>query len=323
MLSVSLSVSLPATYSSVDAMHSMQATLAIAAHDHIGEAPLWDIAAMRLIWVDHVRGHIHEAQAGVDGSWQETRCRHLDRATGCAIPRAGAGLVIVAGNEIFFLDEDSNTRPFVCLDIDPKQIWLNDAKCDAQGRLWTGTLAGDFSARGALYRIDADGSVHTLLENIRLANGLDWSPDNSTFYFIDSLACTVDAFDFDLQQGEIANQRTLITFAPAEGLPNGMCVDREGCLWVALTGSGEVRRFTPDGKLLSSVSIAVPGVTSCAFGGVDGESLFITSRSGRVPEIIKTLGLPEYRMESTGPRAGGLFVCQPGASGMPAHVFAG
>jgi sugar lactone lactonase YvrE len=156
-----------------------------------------------------------------------------------------------------------------------------------------------------------------------LANGFDWSPDRATFYFIDSLECSVDAFDFDERQGTIANRRRLVRIAPSDGVPNGMTVDTEGGLWVALTCGGEVRRYASDGSLLARVRISVPGVTSCVFGGADGRDLLITSRSGRVPDIIESLGVREDSMTSQGPEAGSLFVCRPGPAGAPATPFVG
>jgi sugar lactone lactonase YvrE len=102
-----------------------------------------------------------------------------------------------------------------------------------------------------------------------------------------------------------------------------MAVDREGCLWVAATGAGEVQRYSPDGALLARIEISTPGATSCAFAGFDGADLCITSRSGRMPEVARKLGLTTEMMENNGPEAGALFICRPGVTGMPAHPFSG
>lgn len=312
-----------ASHSSVSLAPPVTAQVAVVAQDQIGDGPIWDAAAKRLLWVDHARHIVHEAKADGAGGWREIRCWSPGTAVTAVIPRARGGLVVAGGNEVSLLDEAGNSRPFVRVDIDPSRVRFNDVKCDSHGRLWAGTLATDFSPSAALYRIDPDGTVTSMLEQVRLANGFDWSPDDATFYFIDSLECAVEAFDFDVQQGTLANRRTLVTIAPSDGVPNGMSVDSEGCLWVALTCGSEVHRYSRDGSLLARVRIAVPGVTSCAFGGADGKDLFITSRSGRMPDIIKSLGVREDRMQSSGPQAGSLFVCRPGPAGTPVTPFAG
>ena len=303
---------------------TIRATVAIKARDKIGESPLWDAEHQRLLWLDHQIGIIHEARADGAGGWHETQRWNLNRPLAAAIPRRQGGLVVVSGTEIFLFDEATGQiTPFASLDVDPALIRLNDAKCDSQGRIWAGALATDITPRAALYRIDPDGSVTTMLEGAAIANGLGWSPDDSTFYFIDSFALTIDAFEFDSLRGTLGRRRTLVPIPYGDGGANGMTVDREGCLWVALTGGGEVRRYSPKGALLQRVQISTSGATSCTFGGVDGAELFITSRSGRMPDFAHTrFGVSSDRMEDNGPEAGGLFVCRPGPTGAPAMPFA-
>src|SRR6186713_1760651 len=249
-------------------MMAIRATVAIKARDKIGESPLWDAEQQRLLWLDHQIGIIHEARADGAGSWRETRHWNLNRPLAAVIPRRQGGLVVLAGTEILFFDETTGkSAPFVSLDVDPALIRLNDAKCDSQGRIWAGTLATDITPRAALYRIDPNGAVSTMLEGAVIANGLGWSPDDSTFYFIDSMEMTIEAFDFDSPHGTLSRQRTLVPIPYGDGGANGMTVDREGCLWVALTGGGEVRRYSPKGAVLDRVQISTSGATSCTFGG--------------------------------------------------------
>lgn len=305
----------------------MKAKLAIDARDTIGEGPTWDAAKGRLLWLDNTVGLIHEAKSDGAGSYRESRRWNLDRPAGAAIPQAKGGLVVAGGVEIFLLSEAGDIAPFARLDADPNRIHVNDAKCDPQGRLWVGTLASDFTpALGALYRVDPDGTITTMLKQVTLSNGMDWSPDGATFYYIDSGARSVDAFDFDAARGAISRRRTIVTIARGEGVPDGMTVDREGCLWVAVPATGEVRRYAPDGALLTRVEISAPAVTSCAFGGADGKDLLITSAAVRLPDaVLPLVGFTAEMAEkaAAAPGAGGLFVCRPGATGRPATPFAG
>jgi sugar lactone lactonase YvrE len=301
----------------------MRAVLAIDARNKIGEGPVWDAARQRLIWTDLELGIVHAAQADASGTWSESQRWNLARPLAAANPRRHGGLIVAGGIEVFMLDEAGTVAPFAALGADPTVVRLNDAKCDPRGRLWAGTLAFDFTPRGALYRIDADGSVHTMLEKLYIANGMAWSPDGSVFYFADSLTQRVDAFDFDVERGTISRRRTFVAIAHGEGGPNGLTVDAEGCVWVAVTGSGRVRRYSPNGALLSTVEIGTPGATSCAFGGADGADLFITSLGRRMPEVARTLGLTDEMMNNDGRELGGVFVCRPGVTGRAATPFAG
>jgi sugar lactone lactonase YvrE len=224
------------------------------------------------------------------------------------------------------LDEAGKLEPFARLDADSDLVRLSIAKCDSQGRLWAGTLAIDLRPGcGALYRIDPDGSVTPILRDLSLSHGLDWSPDGSTLYYIDSPTRWVEAFDFDTVRGGISNRRTIVTVNRDEGLPDGMTVDQQGCLWVAIMGAGQVRRYSPDGAPLACVQTSAPAVTNCAFGGADGADLFITSAAARLPYSLLNFGFSAEFLEKShsAPGAGGVFVCRPAAMGKPATPFAG
>ena len=301
-----------------------EATLALDMRDRIGEGPAWDGKNHRLLWADHEKGVIHGAKPDPTGAWQETSRWDLGRPLAAVIPRKRGGLIVAGGLDMFSMDEEGRTEPFVSIEADPRKVRLNDAKCDPRGRLWAGSLTNDFSAGGAaLYRIDPDGSVRTMLDRLTLSNGLDWSPTGETFYFIDSVTCGIDAFDYDLERGTLSNRRTFVTLERGCGVPNGMTVDRDGCVWVAATGAGEVQQYSPAGDLLGRVRIATPGATSCAFGGVGGDVLCITALGRRMGEVALKLGVTEDKMENNGPGGGGLFTCRTGARGAPATAFAG
>lgn len=302
----------------------LSAHLAIDAKDKIGEAPAWDAVAQRLLWSDMEVGVLHEARADDAGGWTETSRSMLGIPIAAAIPRSKGGLVLVAGTEVLVTDDQQQLIPFACLDVDGQRFRFNDAKCDAAGRLWAGTLSRDFEANAAaLYRIDPDGVIARPLQGLTLANGLDWSPDGSTFYLGDSLTRSIDAFDFDVASGRLSNRRTVLTLPHGAGGPNGLTIDDEGAIWLAVTGSGSVQRYSPDGRLLTRVLIDTPGATSCAFGGADGADLFITSLGRRMPDVAQTIGITPAMMENSGPAAGALFVCRPGVAGPAARPFGG
>ena len=315
---------------------TIDAVLAVATQDIIGEGPIWDCSNDRLLWSDNAIGLVHEAKANASGTgWAETRTWDLERPIAAAIPRASEGLVIASGTEILFVDDRGAHTTFASVSADPAEVHLNDAKCDSRGRLWAGTRQNDISTAGreirpgraALYRIDPDGTVCTVLEGVTLSNGLDWSPDGRTMYYIDTFTRRVDAFDYDEEAGTVSGRRTVVEIARGEGLPDGMTVDEEGCLWIAVAGSGQVRRYRPDGRLLMRVAVPTPVPASCTFGGRDLDTLFIPTARVELPRAVLhdmthgfSIEVPEAR---PGSGAGALYACSPGVRGRTAHRFAG
>jgi sugar lactone lactonase YvrE len=191
---------------------------------------------------------------------------------------------------------------------------MNDGNCDAAGRFWAGTMAIDeHEGAGALYRLDPDGRVHTMVDRVSISNGIDWSEDGRLMYYIDSPTQSVDVFDFDLASGTIANRRSFVRIDPVDGTPDGLTLDAEGFVWVALWGGGAVRRYASDGTLDSIVTVAAPHVTSCAFGGRDLGDLYITTARIKLSDAER----------SSRPLAGGLFRTRPGVHGRPPHRFKG
>jgi sugar lactone lactonase YvrE len=298
------------------------ATTLVADRDQLGEGPAYDAAGDRLLWVDIVGPEVHELLAG-PGGWRPGRTWELVEPVGAVVPRAAGGLLVAVGTRFCALEEDGSLTTIAHLDTGGASARFNDCKCDPRGRLVAGWMVTDLSTPGELVRLDPDGSVSVLLEGVRLSNGLDWSPDGTTFYFIDTPAMGVDAFDYDLDAGSLSRRRRIVTF-PAGANPDGMCVDDEGCLWVAAIFAGEVRRFSPDGEPLGVVRTPAPQVTSCAFGGPDGGELLMTSLSVEVPrELTEGWGIPGERIAAAAASttSGGLFTCRPGVTGPAATPF--
>jgi len=308
-------------------MSRLIAKLAIDARSTIGEGPTWDAQGQRLIWSDNASGTIFEARSDGNGGWCTSRQWALNRVTGAAIPRTKGGLIVASGTEILILGEAGTVETFARIDADPSIVKLNDARCDPQGRLWTGTYAHDFRPGiSTLYRIDPDGAVTTMLEQVGLSNGIDWSPDGQTFYYIDSFTAAVAAFDFDPRRDTISRRRNVIEVPASEGGLDGMTVDREGCLWLAIFGPGEVRRYSPCGELLMRIEASAPAVTSCCFGGADCGELFITSAALRIPDpVLPVIGWTAELADNAAraPGAGGVFVARPGVFGHRETPFAG
>jgi sugar lactone lactonase YvrE len=266
---------------------------------------------------------MHEAR-GVGLDWRETQRRDLGRPVAAVIPRARGGLVVAGGSDVLLMGVEGDLTPLAGLGDEAQHVRFNDAKCDAAGRLWATTLAVDLERRAGLYRIDPNGELRRALDGMRLANGLAWSPGGGVLYVADSVDRVVFATDFDPISGEVGRPHPLVTFELGEGAPNGLTVDDEGALWIALTGGGEVRRYSADGRLLERLALPVSAPTSCAFGDTDRGSLFITTRSGRMPEFAATLlAIPETRMESSGDGAGAVWLYRPGVGGDPGTPFAG
>lgn len=198
---------------------------------------------------------------------------------------------------------------------DRAQNRFNDGKCDPQGRLWAGTLSMDGSpGEAALYRMDRRESVRKILSGITLSNGLAWDSAGSTMYYIDTPTRVVSGFRFDPESGEIRDRRTVFEVPEGIGVPDGMTIDSEGTLWIALWGGGSVLNVDPpSGTVLHTVRVPARNVTSCTFGGEDLETLFITSAS---------IGLNDADRRAF-PDSGKVFSLQPGARGLPTVPFRG
>jgi sugar lactone lactonase YvrE len=235
----------------------------------LSEDPGWHEERQELLWVDVLGRRFHRATLTADGGPDQVRTTVLDRHVGAVAPVAGGGSVSeLAQPEAGHAD-----------------VRMNDGACDPQGRFWAGTMAYDETpGAGTLYRLELDGRCSTVLTGLTISNGIGWSPDEKTMYLSDSGTALVEAFDFDGATGALSGRRTLVHVDVPDGGPDGLTVDDEGDIWVGLYGGWAVNRYRPDGSLRATVHMPVAQATSCAFGGRDRSTLFVTTGRERLDE---------------------------------------
>lgn len=287
--------------------------LVLDARAELGEGPVWDAVAGQLVWVDILGRRVHRFRPG---DRADVVALETPSHVGAAAPRREGGMVLALADGFWLLDPDATApRPHRLVEAERPGTRFNDGKVDADGRFWAGTMAYDYRpGAGSLYRLDPDGGVETMIEGVTISNGMAWSDDRRTLYYIDTPTRRVDAFDCDPATGALGDRRTVVRLPDGlAGSPDGMTIDAEGALWVALWDGWAVHRYLPDGTLAAVVRMPVARPTSCAFGGADLADLYVTSaRSG--------LSANELAAQ---PAAGGLFRVRPGAIGHPSTPFAG
>lgn len=268
-----------------------------------GEGAFWDAATGGIRFVDMLRGDVL--------TWDGAALRRTHVSDVTAVIRARAeGGYVVATERGFALTDGELTVVSEIPVFGETDLRLNEGACDAAGRFYCGSMAYDGrSGAGRVYRLDPDLSVHVVLPSVTVPNGLAWTASGERALHADTGDGVIWAYDFDTEAGGFGERRPFVQFDGATGLPDGMAVDDEGGVWVALWGGGAVHRYTPSGELDAVVQVPVTNVTSCAFGGADLRTLYITtSRQG--------LAEPE-------PHAGGLFAVETGVAGAPVHAFGG
>jgi sugar lactone lactonase YvrE len=249
----------------------------------LSEGPRWDGERQELLWVDILGRGFHRATLTSGGGPDRVRTMALDRHVGAVAPVAAGGYVLAAGQGFLFVAEAGSIRELAQPEAGHLDVRMNDGACDPQGRFWAGTMAYDESpGAGTLYRLELDGRCSTVLTGLTISNGIGWSPDGGTMYLSDSGTGLVEAFDFDGDTGAISRRRTLVRIDRPGAAPDGLTVDEQGDIWVALYGGWAVHRYRPDGALRATVDVPVAQVTSCVFGGRDRSTLFVTTGRERL-----------------------------------------
>jgi sugar lactone lactonase YvrE len=298
--------------------------LLLDARAFLGEGPAWDSARQRLYWVDIFPGllHIFDPKSNLD------EVIDLGQPLGCVAPAMGGNLILGLKSGLAILNlspllkgDGSGHRTeyveVVRLVASPESGLpgnrFNDGKCGPDGRFLAGTMDNaEVDATGSLYSLSPGGPLQTLLTGVRISNGLAWSPDYKTLYFIDTPTHQVMAYDYDLRSGLIANPRVAVTVPVELGWPDGMTSDYEGRLWVALWGGAALTVWNPaSGALVEKIAIPAKNVTSCVFGGPGQNELYVTTARKGLGEA----DLMAY------PATGGLFRIQTNVTGLPTFVF--
>jgi sugar lactone lactonase YvrE len=282
------------------------AELVVDARADLGEGPLWDARTAELLWVDIMAGLVHRVDpaSGVD------RPLDVGQPVGAVVPRTAGGYALAVRDGFAVADEGGATI-VAPVEADRMDLRMNDGACDSQGRFWAGTMHLDHTkGAGSLYRLDPGGEVQTMLGDVTISNGIAWSPDDTIMYYVDTMTGGIDAFDFDQATGDIERRRRVVTVEDRTGLPDGLVVDTEGCLWLALWDGWAVHRYAPDGALLGVVDVPAARVTKPAFGGKEFSDLYVTTAAAAGPDPAQ-------------PHAGGVFLAQPGVRGLPSHAFGG
>ncbi|MBK1670731.1 hypothetical protein CKO28_22175 [Rhodovibrio sodomensis] len=277
----------------------------------LGEGPTWAVDEQALYWVDIKARRLQRLvpQSGAIDRWQ------LPEQIGCAAPRAGGGAIVALQSGFAFFDLEGGGLDWIERP-EPERPGnrMNDGKCDRQGRFWAGTMDdNETQSTGALYRVDPDLSVHRLESGIGIPNALAWSPDSRTMYFADTVARTIYAYEHDPDTGAIANKRVFAPPHDQPGNPDGATVDAEGYLWSAQWDGWRILRYAPDGRVDRALDLPVQRPTSCAFGGPDLRTLFITTAS---------IGLDAQALARQ-PLAGNLLAVDLDVAGLPERPFAG
>ncbi|MEI8314093.1 MAG: SMP-30/gluconolactonase/LRE family protein [Verrucomicrobiota bacterium] len=274
----------------------------------LGEGAIWDARRKALYWVDILGQRFWR----LDSATGKQEAFEVGQFVGTIVPRRQGGVLLALHHGLAAYDFDTRKLTMLCDPEDGKpELRFNDGKCDPAGRFWAGTMPVEKRAPiGSLFCLFPDLHCDRMLTGVACSNGIVWSLDRRTMYYIDTPRVAVDAFDYNLETGAISNRRIAITIPPGIGRPDGSTLDADGMLWVAHWGGGRVTRWNPQtGKLLATVNVPAQQVTSCAFGGPKLDRLFITTARRGV--------------ETTDPLAGGLFCVDVGVKGLEAFEFAG
>ncbi|XP_001186139.3 regucalcin [Strongylocentrotus purpuratus] len=282
------------------------------------EGPHWDDVTNTLLYIDIYGKLVHSFNPVT----KEAKKVMVHDQVGAVVTTSSGRTLVSVGREIGLVDWETGTFERL-LEIDMKEgTRFNDCKCDPAGRFWAGTMAiqdptkssaETEKGQGSLFCLHHDKKLNECVQNVDISNGLAWSSDRKTMYYIDSLTYGVDAFDYNIKTGEIANRRQVIKVSQSDGIPDGMCIDTEDMLWVAMFDGWSVNRYNPKtGEKLRSIKFPTKNITSCCWGGANRDELYVTCAK-------HFLNADELEVQDT---AGSLFrVTDLGVTGVKCDVF--
>ncbi|WP_201261054.1 SMP-30/gluconolactonase/LRE family protein [Embleya scabrispora] len=278
----------------------------------LGESPCWDARSGRLLWVDIPAGRVHYLVPDTDRyGWYD-----IGRPVSAIVPRAVGGFGLAVREGFAVLEPDGTVRIVAHVEADRPGNRMNDGACDRAGRFFAGTKAEDDTpGAGALYRLDPPDTAHPsqlprlvrVFAEVTNSNGIAWSPDERSVYYVDTGTGRIDVCAYDPADATVSDRRPFTEIPPEAGLPDGLTVDADGGVWVALWEGGALRRYTPDGRLDRTLPVPVRRVTNCAFGGPDLDVLYVTTAA----------------TDDREPLGGRLFAFRPGIRGLAAHPYRG
>lgn len=256
----------------------LEADHVLAVRNELGEGPVWHAGEGALYWTDIPKNRLHRFDPGT----LEHRVLETNQNVGAFAFRPSGEMVLAAEHGFALWQPGAGEpRPFGVVKSGTAPARFNDGAVDPRGRFWAGTLSR--ADDNGLYRLEPDGSVYEMDRGFGVPNGIGWSPDARTMYFTDSDAATIYAYDFELETGQIRNRRVWADSSDRPGVPDGLAVDIEGCIWSARWGGGCVERYSPEGRMLGTVTVAAAYPTSVAFGGASLSEIYITSALLEVP----------------------------------------
>ncbi len=292
-------------------MEPIQAVLEFKSNAKLGEGAFWNHRTRELYWVD-----IEGKQLNIyNPETKESKSFSTPSRIGTVVPCKNNEEAIIALEDGMYLINTltGDLKLYASVEADISGNRFNDGKCDPAGRLWVGSMDLKTAEPTAnLWRIDSNAKSTKMLDSITISNGIVWSADHKTMYYIDTPTNKIRAFDFNNMAGKITNERVVVEVDPKNGSLDGMAIDEEGMLWVGLWNGNGVARFNPTtGKRIAKIEVPAHNVTACAFGGPDLDKLYITTAS---------IDMTDAEKEQF-PDAGSVFVADPGVKGVKSSFF--
>jgi len=276
----------------------------------LGEGSFWDHQNQKLFWIDIEGKTVYV----YDPETKKNKAFYTPSRVGTVVPKNNEEAVIALEDGIYLINTNNGNLSLLS-DVEAELTGnrFNDGKCDPNGNLWVGSMHLEQSAPEAnLYKVDAKGTATKMLDSVTISNGIVWTDDKKTMYYIDTPTGMIRAFDYDANSSTISNERIVVYIDESIGFGDGMAIDSEDKLWVALWNGNAVARFDPlTGKLMEKINVPAHNVTSCAFGGENFETLYITTSS---------LDMTQKEKEKF-PLAGSLFEVRPGVKGVAGNFF--